>query len=455
MEDLLDICHRLTVGEKIAEESFDLDRVYFTLKGLIEKYDIKYDPENPVPDDDAMADRVFEAAVEFFVECGVFCKDTNRIAHFTRDAALDAVANHPGLCRFGEGKEARAMRPRKPDSHTRPWCHVGSGIVASTEDIAFRTVEGYASITAADSMSVPALSMLDGQPVTTGTPSEILAAIRSIRIARDACRQAGRPGLPIINLLATAASALGTIAASNPRFGLRRSDGWIVGALSEMKTNWEMLSKVAYATNSGGNVVLAGAPFLGGYGGGPEALAVLNAAYVFLGILVYRCDYYLSLPMHIRVGTSSTRDVIWATALSSQAISRNTNMPTLTLAYVAGGPWTESFFYEGAACIAASVASGVSTQTPHPAKALLADHVTPLEMQTSVEIQLACAGMTRKEANRVVKRLLPKYEDGLMTAPAGKSYVECFDLSRGTAKPEYVDFVDRIKKELVEVGIDV
>ncbi len=455
MKSLLQLCHQFTVGETVAEESFDLDRVYPILKGLVEKYGVRYDPQNPVPSDDALADRVYAAAVEFFAECGVFCKDTRRIVRFTRQEILDAVANYHGDCHFGEGKEARVFRSRNPDDNARPWCHVGSGTVASTEEIAFRTVEGYASIAAADSMSVPALTTIAGRPIRAGTPPEILASIRSIRLARDACRRAGRPGLPIINGIASAATALSTIAASNPQFGLRASDGWIVGALAEMKTNWEMLSKVAYVTGAGGNVVLAAAPFLGGYGGGPEALAILNTAYVFLGILVYRCDYYLSLPMHIRVGTSSTRDVIWATALSSQAISRNTNVPTLTLAYVAGGPWTESFFYESAACIAASVASGVSAQTPHPAKALLPDHVTPLEMQTNVEIQLACTGMTRREANLIVNRLLPKYEDGLAAASPGKPYQECFDVASGKAKPEYLDFVGRIKRELAATGIGV
>ena len=148
-----------------------------------------------------------------------------------------------------------------------------------------------------------------------------------------------------------------------------------------------------------------------------------------------------------------TRDVIWATAVSAQAIARNTNVPTLTLAYAAGGPMTESFYYESAAFIAASIASGVSTQTPHPAKAVLADYVTPLEMKTTTEIALVCAGMTRKEANQVVNALLPKYEQGLATASVGKSYTECFDLETGNPGDEYLSFVERIKKKLSNAGI--
>ncbi len=128
-------------------------------------------------------------------------------------------------------------------------------------------------------------------------------------------------------------------------------------------------------------------------------------------------------------------------------------MPTLTLAYAAGGPMTESFYYESSAFIAASVASGVSIQTPHPAKAVIPDYVTPLEMRTTTEMALACAGMTRKEANQVVNTLLPKYEQGLATASIGKSYTECFDLQSGKPGDEYLTFVGKIKKELSKAGM--
>ena len=109
---------------------------------------------------------------------------------------------------------------------------------------------------------------------------------------------------------------------------------------------------------------------------------------------------------------------------------------------------TESFYYESAAFIAASIASGVSTQTPHPAKAVLPDYVTPLEMATNTDVALACAGMTRKQANNVVKELLPKYEKTLQKAPIGKSYTECFNLAQAKPKDEYLEFVAKIKRPL-------
>ena len=114
---------------------------------------------------------------------------------------------------------------------------------------------------------------------------------------------------------------------------------------------------------------------------------------------------------------------------------------------------TKSFYYESAAFIAASIASGVSMQTPHPAKAVLPDYVTPLEMKTTTEMALACMGMTRKEANQLVNTLLPKYEQGLATASVGKSYTECFDPETGKPKDEYLSFVEKIKKELSNAGM--
>jgi len=455
MISLVEVCDRAQRGPRLPVESFDLDSVYATLKGLIDKYDVRYDPTTPVPSDDALADKVFDAAADFFVECGAYFQDTQSVIRFTREELLDAVATHNGDCHFGEGKEARIFRSRKPDSGTRPWCHVGSGTVASTEEIAYQIVRGNASIRAADSMSVNALAKIDGRSIITGQPTEILGAIRSLEIAREACLHAGRPGLPIINGIATAGSAMATIAAAAPQFVLRPSDCIIVGSLAELKTNRAMMAKVAWCLSSGYNIVLASAPMLGGYAGGPEGTAILNTACVFFGMLLYQCDYYLSLPVHINYSCSTTRDVIWATALSSQAISRNTNMPTLALAYNAGGPMTKSFYYESAAFIAAAIASGVSTQTPHPAKATLPDYVTPMEMAVTTDMALACAGMTRREANDVVKKLLPKYEDGLATASAGKSYTECFDLATGRPTDEHAEFAAKIKEELASAGMPV
>jgi len=449
---ITEICHRAQTGPRMTQESFDLDVVYRTARELCEKYQIQYQRDTPVPSDDDLADRVYQAAVDFVAEVGVYCTDTQSVIRFTRDEALEAVAQSRGRCIMGDDKDRRVWTPRKPDSDTEPWYHVGTGIVNTDERIAFQLVSSYASIDRADSLSVPALWSIGGHRVVSGTPTEILGAIRSIKIARDAMRHAGRPGLPIGNCIAAAGTSMATIAASAPQFGLRPSDGWLVGALAEMKVNMGVLNKTAYLSSWGANIGGESGPLVGGYAGGPEGTAVLNVAYRIVGRLVLGCDYHLTFPIHVTKGCSTTRDVIWASAVSAQAISRNTTELVWSLGYIAGGPMTRQFFYESAAYLAAVISSGVSAQTCHPARAVLNDHITPMEMIGSVQINQACVGMSRSKANGLVNELLAKYEDDLDGDCAGMRYQECYDVESGQPCQQYADLYGEVKQELAAMG---
>jgi methylamine--corrinoid protein Co-methyltransferase len=453
MIDFLGICERALNGPIMTESDFDMNIFMPKLAQVIQKYDIRYDPATPVPSDDALADRVFQAAVDFFSEVGVYCQDTNRTIRLTRDEIEEGVAEPSPPCRVGEGKEAKVFSPRRPEDETLPWSHVGSGIVASTEEIMTNLVEAYGAIPEADSISISALDNVRGIPVPAGSPLEIYAAIRSVRLGREALRRCGRPGLPIMNLISTAASAVGTIAASNPAFGLRPSDGWLVGSLSEMKIDFGGLNKVGYLLNWGANIGSESSPILGGYCGGPEGTAVVNTAYVIMGKLVLKGNYQLTFPIHFTYGCSSTRDVLWAVSVSSQAISRNIRYPVLSLGYMAAGPATNMYFYETTAYLLAAVTSGVSTQMTHPAKAVVVDGVTPMEAAFNVEVAHAAAKINRADANRIVSALLGKFEGNIDKAPTGKTYQECFDLKTRKPNPDYVALVEEVKGEIRGIGV--
>ena len=344
MINISEICHRLETGPKMSADEFDLDVVFTHAKRLSEKYKIIYDPTTPVPSDNDLADRTFNAAVEFVVKVGVYCPDTSSVIRFTRDEVVGAVKNSRGRCVMGEGKDRYEWTPRLPDSITKPWYHVGTGIVNTDERIVFNLVRSYAQIKQANSVSIPALEKIDGYRISGGTPSEILGAIRGIKIARDALRHAGRPGLAIGNCISTAGTAIAAIAASGSQFGLRPSDGWLVGSLAEMKFNMDTLNKAAYLSSWGANIGCESGPLVGGYAGGPAGVAILNTAYRLIGILVLNCDYHLTFPIHITSSCSSNREVLWTVAVSSQAISRNTKELVWSLGYIAAGPMTKQFF---------------------------------------------------------------------------------------------------------------
>lgn len=454
MLDIAEICRRISAGPKMDQESFDLDVVFANAKAVCKKHNIVYDPATPVPSDDDLADRVFQAAVDFVVATGVYCPDTSTIIQFTRDEVLTAVAESRGRCVMGEGKDRYEWTPRKPDSDKAPWFHVGTGIFTCDEQVAFNLVKSYAEITQANSISCPAIGKIDGLPVTSDTPLEFLAAVRGIEISRAAMRRAGRPGLAIGNGISTAGTSMATIAASGPQFGLRPSDGWLVGALAEMKYNMGTLTKAAYLSSWGANICGESGVLVGGYGGGPAEIAVLNTAYILIGRLVLNCDYHLVFPVHVLRGCSTPRDVLWTTAVSCQAISRNTRELVLSLGYIAAGPMTKQFFYESAAYIAAAIPSGLSAQTTHPAKAVLEDHVTPMEMRGAVELIEACTGMTRAAGNELALAMLAKYEDNIDTASTGSRYQDCFDVATGLPCQEYVDLYGEVKDELRGMGVN-
>ncbi len=89
----LEIYGRATSGEICAEKDFDLKRFIPAVRGLVKKHGIVYDPATPVPSDDGMADRLWQAGRELFLDVGVYCVDTERVITFD-EAELDQALAH-------------------------------------------------------------------------------------------------------------------------------------------------------------------------------------------------------------------------------------------------------------------------------------------------------------------------------------------------------------------------
>ena len=72
MLDFVDICMRTEEGRMMEQMDYYMKVFIPKLREVVKKYDIKYDPDTPVPSDDGLADRVFEAAFEFFLDVGIY-----------------------------------------------------------------------------------------------------------------------------------------------------------------------------------------------------------------------------------------------------------------------------------------------------------------------------------------------------------------------------------------------
>ncbi|MCL7452956.1 MAG: monomethylamine:corrinoid methyltransferase [Anaerolineae bacterium] len=454
MPSLLDFMERATTGRIVSEEAFNMKALIPNIRKIVREYDIRYDGENPVSTDDGAADRLFEAALDFVARTGVYCDATNRVIHIDRAEVLEAVQNLPEGSYFGEGRDRGFYRPRQVEDENPPWIQVGSGVVASSEEIAMAQVEGYGSIPQARSVCVPALNQVQGMPAIGGSPLEVYASIASVQAARKALWRCGRAGLPIMNLIASATTAVSTLAGSFPTFGLRLSDAWLVDFLAEMKVNFETLNRLAFLTSIGGNVGSTALPILGGYAGGPAGTALVMTAYYLLGILLFKGAYHMTGPVHFRHGCSTTRDSLWVFSIVGRATSRHTRYPDLALAYAAAGPCTRMYFYEAAAANLACVPSGYGgVQTVIPAAAIVEDGITPMEGLFNAEVAYAAAGVQAEQANEWVNRLLEQYEAGTDDAPQGKRYQECYDVKTRKPSEDYVRLHDEVKEELAGMGI--
>jgi methylamine--corrinoid protein Co-methyltransferase len=454
MPTFLDMMERATSGPLMTEDDFNLRALIPNIRKTVREYELRYDPADPVPADDALADRLFEAAIEFVARTGVYCDATNRVIELDRSEVLAAVASLPEASTFGEDRDRRAFQSRKPEDTRPPWCHVGAGIVASSEEVAMSQVEGYGSIPQASSISIPAFGRVRGMAVTGGSPLEIYATAASVQAGRKALWKANRPGLPILNLISSATTSTATIAGSHPAFGLRPSDGWLVDVIAEMKVNYETLNRLAFLLITGGNIGSTALPILGGYAGGAAGTALVMTAYYLLGITLFRGTYHLTGPIHFRYGCSTTRDSLWVFSVVGRATSRNTHYPAIGLGYAAAGPCTRMYFYEAAAVQLCCVPSGYAgVQTVHPARAIIEDGITPLEALFNVEMAYAATGLPAHRASELVQELLPRYEAEIEQAPAGKRYQECYDLKTGKPSSEYSCLYDQVKEELAGLGL--
>jgi methylamine--corrinoid protein Co-methyltransferase len=452
---MTEIMERALTGKICREREFDMT-LYKRANELVKEYGISYDPKTPIPKDPGLANSVFKAGFQLFCELGAYCTSTNRIISFSEDEVKEALKYAPAEVWFGEETDRKALAPRKPEDKRPPWCFLGAaGAPVSSEQILSSLVEGYAKIPQINSVTTPALTRVRGVRIRPGTPLEILGTMETVRIAREAMRRAGRPGLPIMNAVATATADSSLIAVLNREYGLRSSDGVLVGILAELKTNFSQLNKVFCTKSFGCRVVGELGPAYGGYAGGAEGTAIVTVAEHLMGLMVYQADCYLSFPIHAIHTASSFREVLWVKSVSAQAISMNTNLLTLYLSYIAAGPATEMALHEIAAVISTDVVSGANIEAVGVAKAKYEDRFTPMEPKFSADVAYAATRLSLQDVNELVKNLLSKYEDKLKNPPLGKKFQEICDIETGKISNEYIELVKKVKRELTDLGLEM
>ena len=449
---LLEITKRAQSGPYIKESEFDL-KVAKRIKELVKERGIKYDPNVLCPADDDLADRVWEAGLQLFLEFGAYCQTTERLIRFTRDEVLDILSEVRNEITLGVGKDAVVMRHRGvEDAATRPIMHSGPTGTPASERYHPLILLSCAQEPLVDCLGAGSVSTYFGEKIIPGTPLEILGARRDASVAREAVRMAGRPGMHI-NDVAVSLTCAGKMAACDPQAGLRPSDGILVSQMVELKTDFDQLSRVAHLYNIGGVTVDLMTPLIGGLGGAAPGTAVVSVADHLLGAVLYDADYHMFSLTHLHYVNNTDPLGLWVNAMVGQALARNSRIVTLNDIYVISGPGTRELLYECAAQAIIGTVCGFNMQGAGTTGGFRADHTTGLEARFIAEVSRAALSLKRQDASALAAELLTRYQATLPSPNRGKPFPEVYDVETVQPKQEWLDMYYDVKEDLARIGL--
>lgn len=452
MVSLFEICRRAETGPVVRESEFDKRIVPQRIRELVKEYDIRYDPQEPIPTDDSLADDVFEAGKELLLDLGMLCIDTSRRITVSEDEVKEDLRAAPSRLKIGRGAQAIEIVPRGVEERSHPWLISPPSGIPISEDLAVKIYLSMAKEPLIEGLNTGTIPRIGGLRVRMGTPLEIFASRYEFTAAREALRLGGKPGLPLLGGM-TGVSASASIAAAMPG-AMRKGDVHFVGTIPELKINYNILSKIGHLLGYGIYVHSGGTPVLGGIAGGPEGTAIALVANTIAGNVILQGAICGGSAVDILTGVTTTRKCLWINNLRAIAISRNTHLLGGTGDFAAAGPCTEMLLYEGAAaCMGFTVSGWESYIGPLASVGGKENYTTGLEFRLACEVAYASAGMKRKDANDIVRVLLAKYEDRIRKPPPGKSFSECYDVNTVKPTEEWLNIYDKINKVLLDLGI--
>lgn len=445
--------NRSEAGKFMEEKEFVRKRLIPELRRVVKKYNIQYDPAYPVNVDDSVADSVWNAAVEAFLSIGVYNKSNHRVIEFTEEDIKEAFLSLPGEYVFGAGKDARPFIARKVEDPRPPFMLFSPDITYDERDH-FMACVAFLKEPLLDGLCAPILEHFFGTKINSHSPSELGGSLMHAMNLLEAARLVGRPGIHLV-AVGTAEADSSQIHVSSNEYGIRTTDSRLVASTTELETNNELLNKGLHYHQFGcysGN--LAGAIY-GGYAGGAEGTAVLQTAYHVMGNLLYSSHYEQNFPFHLKYGSNTGREMLWVVSVYSQAIARNTKMPQTSNGFANAGPGTEMLYYETAAHAIASTVSGANLWEMAPARNKYPNRGTPLECRLAAEVGYGTvlSGLSRRDANSIVDKILKQYEKDIPGAPIGKTFKELYEVERAVPKKQALEQYKDVVKELKDMGV--
>lgn len=453
MISILEAQERCQKGTLMEGKEFD-KKFQLKLREVSAKLSLKLNFEEVIPAPE-IADAVFEAAIDFAAEIGLYNVDTNRVLQFSRAEITDTITTRKAEFTIGEGKDRVTVRARSFGDKRLPVRLPGPAGVPISEEYYIPIHLSYAQLPEAQGIVPGCLTSARGFNNTVSTPGELITAMQETKMIQEVARRAGKPGMPIGEAPMSVVSDAAIISAYTPG-GYRCSNALIpVQVYPGLKINWHHLNVAAIAHELG--IEMWGMAFdvLGAFSRDSIENAIISIAGEMC-LLSFTNGNLLYSATATTQGTKHLRAVIPTEALKALARTRNMNISIVCTPGAAFGACTKLSLYQNALTTFAPVVAGAAIASfGNSGMGTVPNGSTGMEGKMVCETSMAAPSIDdRKEANRIFNSVVKMFVEHMKKGPEqGKTFPECYDVQRVEPSDEYKQIYAEAKKDLRQAGI--
>ncbi len=448
MIPLMDFQNRSLNGPVMKPDDFDLE---FSMKvrEVVEKYDIKRDPDEMIADESA-GDAVFKAAVDLLADVGLFHLNTQRVVKFEKEEILEYVQEryeNPGKAVFGKGQDEMTIAYRTVDSKEPPILYSGIGGAIKEEEFV-PLLKAFASERKIKGLGISGgITKVGSVEPKAGTLSEIHCGLWEQEQLQRVLEEIGRPDMNL-GLLCTVSTIGATMQCLDRGFRGPHNTQIGVHIMPEQKIDWDRFLLAHFCRDRGIYPWQSAMSLIGGLcRNGPDAAVGMLAN--VLGQMSYANGPTCSLfPTHLD-GTWGTRESIWAVSAAMRASERNIRI-AIGSGTVASYQWTGTYtgMIQQAAQALAYTASGCTYSWLGGA--------SPFEAVMCGEAMDAAAAMGPEKAKALAMKIMDRVDELVQQEqprPDICTFRQVYDLETEEPKPEYQADLGRAKEELAKFGL--
>lgn len=445
---LFELVERSKKGKKLPEKEHRLN-IFKRCEELRKKYNIQWDKKALCVIDDDLAHRAFEAGTELALATGCYNISTGRVISYTRDELEAMLFMHRDHFFYGEGRDMRIWRHRKPEDPIPPKLQLGIGGPLS-EDLAADFTQAYAEVPYTDALWGFNLIRVAGREVFQ-QPLEAHAGCVEMMIMRKALANAHRPGMGICYYPHSTDAAV--LVAPFAAGLMRKNDMVSLSPYSHLTIDFPYITAASLVQKFGCWILSSLATSIGTYAGGPEGTAIDTVACALNAVMILGTDY-----MQLAIGHMDERrflDGLWPLTLAGQALALRT--PIVCGAWLAHVSSTNTrwAFYEVALRALGASPSGLNVTQVRKLKPAENTPNNPLIARFAGEICHAAKDLPRPEANSIMMALKNKMDNENWLEQGKnqeKDIYAMFEVPAMKPKPEYLEIYEQAKSTLEELG---